>query len=94
LKCNATALKFIINCVDQLASKRGVLLTEKGYFGSGRPGITSGDTVLLLNGVIVPITVRKSGTTPTKYRAISPAFIPEWVGNDRSELGLEEIVLT
>ncbi|KAF4450205.1 hypothetical protein F53441_6639 [Fusarium austroafricanum] len=65
---------FLDTC-NRIAERRGLFVSDNGLIGSGPISIGQGDTISLIQGVSVPMALRKIGHEQEGYQVLGPVFI-------------------
>ncbi|KAI1870277.1 hypothetical protein JX265_006447 [Neoarthrinium moseri] len=78
LSADPEVFKFTVSCCNQLAERRTLFVTAEGQVGSGPPTMGTGDRLVLLRGVAVPMVLRTAGKTENTFEVLGPAFISEF----------------
>ena len=88
-------LKYAIDCVNQLAGKRSLFYSRDGHIGTGPPGTTPGDNIVVFDGISTPMITRSGaeGNQTVVGPAYAPGLIHVTEANDTRKLRWEDITL-
>ncbi|KAF5688073.1 heterokaryon incompatibility protein [Fusarium circinatum] len=69
--------KLFLDTCNQIAGRRGLLVSDNGLLGSGPVSMRKGDTIALIKCISVPMALRKIGED---YQVLGPVFIDGFMG--------------
>ncbi|KAF5546566.1 amidase [Fusarium mexicanum] len=74
---NEACKRLFLDTCNRIAGRRGLLVSDNGFIGSGPISTKQGDTISLIEGVPVPMALRKIGED---YQVVGPVFIDGFMG--------------